>query len=217
MVQFALIDNNVAALTENSPRKIAFRNAFDNIPGESWECIHFKQLAHPEIFQKVLGMDGLILSGANISLVNKYNEIDKDSVELVKDVIRLIKEFKNPILGICFAHQLIAFTEGATIRNIPPPNYEGEAGKIITIDVDSEFDLIKGTIDVEVIHHKEVINNIALNENFTVYARSEICEVQVIKHKTRPLYGIQFHPETLMDEKAKIFGVQLLQTFIKML
>lgn len=52
---------------------------------------------------------------------------------------------------------------------------------------------------------------------FDIYASSENCKIQAIKHKKRPIYGVQFHPETSAREDVKKEGIKFLQKFAYLL
>jgi GMP synthase (glutamine-hydrolysing) len=51
---------------------------------------------------------------------------------------------------------------------------------------------------------------IELPQGFEVLARSNVCEIEAMKHLTRPLYGVQWHPEVVHTD----YGAQLLDNFI---
>jgi len=51
----------------------------------------------------------------------------------------------------------------------------------------------------------------------TPNASSDDCRIQAIKHKKRPIYGVQFHPETSAREDVKKEGIKFLQKFASLL
>ncbi|MCD1296236.1 GMP synthase [Methanocella sp. CWC-04] len=111
-----------------------------------------------------------------------------------------------PILGICLGHQLMAKTYGGEIRT-------GHLGGFARIDIEvlEEDDILKGMAPKTVVwasHQDEVAK---LPPEFIQLARSNVCEIEAMKHKTKPLYGVQWHPEVSHTEK----GIDLLKNFLE--
>ncbi|MDD3753326.1 MAG: GMP synthase subunit A [Methanobacterium sp.] len=101
-----------------------------------------------------------------------------------------IKKLDYPVLGICLGHQILAQTYGG---QIDPASSESFAQ--IQINILDENDIFKGLgtqLDVWASHKDEITK---LPPDFKILATSTICDVEAIKHKNKPLYGIQFHPE----------------------
>jgi len=53
---------------------------------------------------------------------------------------------------------------------------------------------------------------VSLPPDFQVLARSEVCEIEAMRHRKRPLYGVQWHPEVVHTE----FGMKLLENFLEL-
>lgn len=120
---------------------------------------------------------GLILSGG-------------PSMEKTGNCEIYVKNISLPILGICLGHQLIAKTMGGMVG-------KGVHGGYAQIDIEivKENDLFKGLakkISVWSSHADELCE---LPKDFMILARSKHCDIEAMKHKDRPLYGVQFHPE----------------------
>ncbi|MFZ3167631.1 MAG: GMP synthase subunit A [Candidatus Methanoperedens sp.] len=115
-----------------------------------------------------------------------------------------VKELDLPILGICLGHQVMAQAYGGAVRT-------GSAGGYAAIEIEiiEENDILKGLgpkTNVWASHADEVST---LPADFIRLARSQICEVEAMKHRTKPLYGVQWHPEVSHTEK----GNDLLMNF----
>jgi GMP synthase (glutamine-hydrolysing) len=54
----------------------------------------------------------------------------------------------------------------------------------------------------------------ALPEDFVRLAASEICAIEAMRHRTRPLYGVQFHPERYTDDHPD--GRAILANFFRL-
>ncbi|AKB84283.1 GMP synthase subunit A [Methanococcoides methylutens] len=121
--------------------------------------------------------DGIILSGG-------------PSMERIGLCQEYVESIDRPILGICLGHQLIARTFGGQTGS-------GDLGGYAEIDVEvlEEDDILKGLgprTSVWASHADEVI---ALPEGFLHLARSDVCEIEAMRHPDRPIYGVQWHPE----------------------
>ncbi|MCR3884191.1 MAG: GMP synthase subunit A [Methanothrix sp.] len=112
-----------------------------------------------------------------------------------------------PILGICLGLQLMAETFGGRVE-------KGVVGGYAEVDVEvlEEDDILKGLpskIRTWASHADQVVR---LPQQFRVLARSQVCEIEAMRHETRPLYGVQWHPEVVHTEG----GTRLLENFIEL-
>ncbi|RQD87859.1 GMP synthase subunit A [Methanosalsum natronophilum] len=111
-----------------------------------------------------------------------------------------------PILGICLGHQLIAKKFGGDYGI-------GKNGGYAAIDIEimEEDDILQGlapSISVWASHADEVT---VLPKNFIHLARSNLCEIEAMKHPSRPIYGIQWHPEVSHTQK----GTELFENYFR--
>lgn len=123
------------------------------------------------------------------------------SIERAGNSAEYVKNLDIPILGICLGHQIIAQTYGAEIGAAGAESYAK-----IRLDIINENDIFKGLGDeMEVwASHKDEVKT--LPEGFKLLATSSICSVEAMKHESKPIYGIQFHPEVHHTENGeKIF------------
>jgi anthranilate synthase component II len=115
-----------------------------------------------------------------------------------------------PLLGVCLGHQAIGLTFGATITYAQRLMH----GKTSEITSDGEG-LFKGLGDrpfKAMRYHSLVIDRTAVPACLDVTATSEDGEIMGIRHKTEELYGIQFHPESIMTP----IGKRILRNFLKL-
>jgi anthranilate synthase component II len=123
------------------------------------------------------------------------------------DVIQNFYE-RIPILGICLGHQAIGHSFGARIEKAEKIMH-GKVSKLHRI----EGNLFQSLpVEIEVMrYHSLVINQDTLPDFFQVLATSmDDDEIMAIKHNQYPLYGMQFHPESVGTEQGK----QLLENFL---
>lgn len=108
------------------------------------------------------------------------------------------KELEVPVLGICLGLQLIAKAFGGDVRT-------GEQGgyAAVTVDVLEENEILKGlgpTINTWA-SHADVVSR--MPDGFIQLARSDICEIEAMKHPELPIYGVQWHPEVSHTQNGK--------------
>jgi anthranilate synthase component II len=124
-------------------------------------------------------------------------------VEVVDQLAQTI-----PILGICLGHQAIAHAFGSSIikaKNIR----HGKESKLKHTGTSLMNDLEKHPEVMR--YHSLVIDRMTLNEDFEVLAEAaDDQEIMAIKHKHYPLYGLQFHPESIGTKSGK----QILSNFL---
>jgi para-aminobenzoate synthetase component 2 len=126
------------------------------------------------------------------------------SVELVK----YCAQKKIPILGVCLGHQVIAVAYGATVSRAP----ELLHGK--TSEVYHEGISILKNIPSPFIatrYHSLAVESHTLPSMLSVTARSESGVVMCIQHKILPIYGVQFHPESILTEH----GLEIINNWLK--
>jgi anthranilate synthase component II len=130
--------------------------------------------------------------------------------EEIKQTIQIIKTYFQtiPILGICLGHQAIGYAFGASITNA----LQIKHGKtsIINHNESKLFSNLTETLEV-MRYHSLVIQRDSLPQEFEILATSmDDHEIMVIKHKEYPIFGMQFHPESIGTKSGK----QLLVNFL---
>lgn len=125
------------------------------------------------------------------------------------DVIRTFAG-KLPILGVCLGHQAIGLTFGGQIVHAQRLMH----GKTSEITCDGEG-LFKGLGNrpfKAMRYHSLVIDRDTLPDCLTVTATSEDGEIMGIRHAELAVFGIQFHPESIMTPVGK----RILRNFLKL-
>ena len=116
---------------------------------------------------------------------------------------------KKPILGICLGHQAIAEYLGGKLNNMSTV-YHGVKSEICITSNEEIFEGIPEKIKVGRHHSWEVVRE-GLPENVLVTAEDEFGGVMALSEPNKKMYGIQFHPESVMTEH----GGQMMQNFLK--
>ncbi len=146
--------------------------------------------------------NAIIISGSQ----RKLAEIG--TYELYANVGELIKRCEKPILGICFGHQLISM---AFYEDVVPMGQKIEGYYMVQrVNHDELFEgLPEKFLVME--SHQEMVKS--LPYEFVLLAESLNCPIEAIKHRTLPIYGVQFHPERY-DDKHPAGGI-VLENFFK--
>lgn len=122
-----------------------------------------------------------------------------DEAGLLKAVIE--KYAKSiPMLGVCLGHQAIAEVFGGTLTNLSTV-FHGVASKISIVKDDAIFEGLPQRFDVGR-YHSWVVNK-PLPDGFILLAEEENEQVMAFKHEKYPIYGVQFHPESVLTPHGK--------------
>ena len=123
-----------------------------------------------------------------------------DDTGVCLEVIRTFYR-KIPILGICLGHQAIAAAFGTKV--IPAKNIKHGKTSMIQHNGQSIFSCFSEPLEV-MRYHSLVIDKKTLPSEFVILAEaSDDGEIMAIKHKEYPLYGLQFHPESIGTKDGK--------------
>jgi para-aminobenzoate synthetase component II len=124
--------------------------------------------------------------------------------------LAVIQQFSAtiPILGVCLGHQAIGQVYGAQVVRAKTPMH----GKmsLITHDGNNIFAGLDNPLPVGR-YHSLIVDEEKLSQDIVITARSEDQEVMAICHKAYPLFGVQFHPESVLTQQ----GHQLIANFLR--
>jgi GMP synthase (glutamine-hydrolysing) len=148
-----------------------------------------------ETLNKKLNVKGLILSGGPSSVY------EPDAPRFDPRIL----EVNLPVLGLCYGHQLIAqITKGKV-----EPTACKEYG-IAQVAIDKPVGVLEGLGKTEKVWMSHGDTVFAVPSGFEVLAHTESCPVAAFRHKEKPVYGLQWHPEVVHTEN----GMQMLCNFI---
>lgn len=114
-----------------------------------------------------------------------------------------------PTLGVCLGHQAICAAYGAVVTYAKKLMH----GKQSTAILDDSCVLFRGcprSVPVAR-YHSLAVDPSTLPDTLLVTARTDDGEVMAVRHRDRPVYGVQFHPESIMTPDGK----KMLENFIK--
>ena len=148
-----------------------------------------------EEMNKTMNVKGMILSGGPWSV---YQEGAPKFDPKILDM-------GIPILGLCYGHQMIAYFSDGKVE----PGSKREYG-IAYVTINKPVGILKGLGPKEKVwmSHGDTVYD--LPEDYEMLAFTESCPVAAYRHKTRQIYGFQWHPEVVHTEN----GMKMLRNFI---
>ena len=126
--------------------------------------------------------------------------------------LEILKEIEDiPILGICLGHQAIGYIFGAQIKRMKNPMH-GKSSEIEVLydnsklfrDLPKKFNVMR--------YHSLYVDENTLSPDLIVAAKSKDGVIMAVEHKTKDIYGIQFHPESFFTE----YGKKMIENFVKL-
>ena len=118
-------------------------------------------------------------------------------------------EGRIPILGVCLGHQAIAEAYGAEVVHAGKLMH-GKTSVLRDVQDSVLFRDIPGPIQVAR-YHSLAVREETLPEEIWVTARAEDGEVMAMEHRRYDVYGVQFHPESVMTPQ----GYKMIENFIR--
>jgi len=120
----------------------------------------------------------------------------------------VVKRFSDhiPILGVCLGHQAIGQAFGGVVTKALKPMH-GKSSYISHAGC-GMFEGLANPLKVAR-YHSLVVAHQGLPKEIMITARSEDGEIMALRHKDKPVFGVQFHPESVLTES----GYQLLKNF----
>ena len=126
-------------------------------------------------------------------------------------IVRVVRELGKeiPVLGVCLGHQAICQAFGATVT------YAKELmhGKQSEVRFDTDSLLFRNCKEVEKVarYHSLAADKETIPNELMVTAVTDEGEVMAVQHGKYPIYGVQFHPESIMTPEGK----KMLENFMK--
>lgn len=133
---------------------------------------------------------------------------DPDKAGVCLDLIKL-NAGKTPLLGVCLGHQAIGQAFGGKVIRAPFPMHGKTSqvahnGKGVFKGIPSPFTATR--------YHSLIVEKSSLPTCLEVTAESEDGLIMGLQHKELPIYGVQFHPESIASE----YGHEILRNFLKL-
>ena len=149
---------------------------------------HYSQLT-PAIIDSA---DKIIICGTSLHDFEYLNHLE--AFDFLKQ-----SGFNKPILAICGGMQILALQFGCRLG-------DGQEIGLQSVDFGKKFLEIEGVREVYCLHNKTIVEDALFKKQFIVNARTKDTQyIQAITHKTKPFYGILFHPEVRNKDLIKNF------------
>ena len=147
-----------------------------------------------------IGADGLVMGGGPQrvrSMVDLTGELS--------NAAQLISKLKIPLLCICVTHQLLASAYGGETATAKSPEFG--PFEITVSEEDTILSGLKPSFTAWESHNDEIVKT---PEGFRVLASSTSCAIQAMRHNSREVFGVQFHPEVSHTTR----GVDVFRNFL---
>jgi GMP synthase (glutamine-hydrolysing) len=165
----------------------------------SEQDIEFRFIDHnePVIIKPEETVDGIILSGGKGSPYEPLN--------LTADFVALMN-FDVPILGVCLGFEIIAVAYQGRIKKME--RYQQKLQNVrITKPEDPIFQgLLSDEIMLRQQHQYKVTR---MPRDFILLGESDVCEIEIFRHREKSIYGFQSHPEV-----SGINGLLIMRNFL---
>lgn len=127
---------------------------------------------------------------------------------ICEDIIQKYSTNKIPILGVCLGHQAICESFGSEIIN----SKELMHGKTSEIELNNDllFKNLESTITVAR-YHSLSVNEDTIPIDLEVIAKTKDNEIMAVKYKNSKIYGLQFHPESILT----LDGLKIIENFLR--
>ena len=181
----------------------------DNYDSFTWNLVHY--LRELGVAVEVARNDALtaveaMASGADALLISP-GPGTPDEAGISLELVGLAAEARRPLLGVCLGHQAIArHFGGRVVRGAP---VHGKTSSV-THDGTGLFTGLHSPFTAARYHSLTVAPD-ALPDCLEVNARADDGTIQGLRHKTLPIHGVQFHPESVASEH----GHALLANFMR--
>ncbi len=163
--------------------------------------IEYRFIDHnePLIIKENEKVKGIILSGGKGSPYEPLN--------LTTDFVALMN-YDVPTLGLCLGFEIIAVAYQGRIRKMD--NYQQKLQNVKITNPDDP--IFRGLISDEMMLRQQHIYKVSkMPKDFILLGESEVCEIEIFRHRDKPVYGFQSHPEV-----SGINGLLIIRNFLTM-
>lgn len=184
----------------------------DNYDSFTFNVVHAlgKEGAKVDVWRNDAITAGELLARKHDAIVISPGPCTPNEAGVSLDVIRAATGQNGnrivPLFGVCLGHQAIGQAFGGKVIRANPMH-----GKLsrITHDGKGLFRGINGPVEVTR-YHSLVVEAASMPTDLIATARSEDGLVMALQHRALPLYGVQFHPESIATEQ----GQQICRNFL---
>jgi anthranilate synthase component 2 len=181
----------------------------DNYDSFTWNLVHYLgELGAPVVVRRNDALDvqeAMAMRPAGIVL--SPGPCDPDAAGICLPLTLAAAETRTPLLGVCLGHQTIGQAFGGRVVRAPHIVHGKlgtmhHAGKGVFAGLPSPFSATR--------YHSLIVDRATLPDSLEVTAWLEDGTIMGLKHRTLPIEGVQFHPESIASEH----GHQMLRNFL---
>jgi len=166
--------------------------------GAEVEVLRNDSMSAEEVFAK--NPQGIILSPG---------PCDPDKAGICLDIVALAAKQRMPLFGVCLGHQTIGQAFGGKVIRAPEPMH-GKVSQIKHNGTDVFTDLPNPLGATR--YHSLLVERSSLPACLKITAESQDGLIMGLAHEDLPIYGVQFHPESI----ASVNGHDLLRNFLNL-
>jgi anthranilate synthase component II len=181
----------------------------DNYDSFTWNLVHYLRELGTKV--RVERNDSLsaaeaLASGASAFLISPGPGTPRDA-GISLDLVAACAESRRPLLGVCLGHQAIGMHFGGEVAQA----HQVMHGKTSPVEHDGSgvFAAIPSPFNAAR-YHSLAVRQEGLPDCLIVNAQTADAPVMGFRHRTLPIHGVQFHPESVASE----FGHRLLANFL---
>ena len=182
----------------------------DNYDSFTYNLVHYieKTTGEPPVVMRNDQVDHDLIESCSHLVLSPGPGLPREAGDLMEVIARYVT--KKKILGVCLGHQALAEHFGASLLN-PFEVHHGVASEIAVDSTHELFHHLPPKIAVGR-YHSWCVNRQDLPPNLTVTSEDETGVIMSFKHKTLPIYGVQFHPESILTPE----GLSIIKNFIEL-
>ncbi len=126
----------------------------------------------------------------------------------LKSAIKELVNLEKPTLGVCLGQQAIAEHFGGTLVNLDKV-YHGVSSPIKITKTDVLFEGVRDGFEAGR-YHSWIVNSSDFPSELEVLCEGPKEEIMALRHKSLPIRGVQFHPESILTKEGK----QIISNFL---
>ena len=123
--------------------------------------------------------------------------------------VKFALQTNYPVFGVCLGHQAIAEAMGATVTSAPELMH-GKISQVMHQDSTILAGLPQGFNATR--YHSLAVEKDTVPDDLLITGQTESGVIMGLEHKTKPIYGVQFHPESVMTEGGYTMLANWLET-----
>lgn len=181
----------------------------DNYDSFTYNLVHYLQSlgATVEVLRNNVKSAADVLASKPHGIVISPGPATPDDAGICLEVLRL-NQGQIPLLGVCLGHQSIGQSYGGTVVRAAQVMHGKTSaithtGKGIFAGLPSPFTATR--------YHSLIVDRASLPDCLEVTAQTEDGTIMALQHVSQPVFGVQFHPESIASEH----GHAMLENFLK--